>query len=128
MTLETEEDINKWREERKRNFPTKDNIKQKQELKESQKEMNKSFDKNKRFKRKFDITEDNIESNGDKVTKERNNEEEVKVRQESESFANKRNKKKKWKNGGKGLDRTMASREHQNNRKLTLFQKVIKVV
>lgn len=101
MSLDTEEDIEKWKEERRRNFPTKDNIIKKQELKE--KERLEAIEENNKLKQ--------IEEKLNIETK----------------TVNPFDKKSKNKKSFKGKQRQKPNTFNNNNRKLTLFQKVISI-
>ncbi|CAG2167776.1 unnamed protein product [Oppiella nova] len=107
MSLESEEDIQKWREERRRHFPTKDNIKQKEELKERQRledmETRKQLAKERESERqrteeRVDHKSDHCLDKNSKFNKNNRNTKQMKAKQRLQPLVN-------------------------NNRKLTLFQK-----
>ncbi|XP_054166610.1 FMR1-interacting protein NUFIP1-like [Oppia nitens] len=105
MSLDTEEDIKKWREERRKHFPTKDNIRLKDEVKEKE--------KLKDIERRNKLSEEMTAKQCDRRENDRKSKDKSNKRS-----ANYNNNSKRSKSG-------QTYEPVVNNRKLTLFQKLL---
>ncbi|CAG2111163.1 unnamed protein product [Medioppia subpectinata] len=132
MSLESEEDIKKWREERRRHFPTKDNIEKKADMREKERleaiekrnqlmEMKEKERQMRDNERQLNGKETQNDVKTGETKSELIDEKNKRFDRNSKNNRNNRNKKQmKGNNRWKPVDNN-----NNNNRKLTLFQKLM---